>query len=150
MGERFEFIAIVARAEHHESLTLALEGMQVEQHLVGREQGAEPGGDAVLKVLRHHRRAQVAVQVAIAFAPDQLMRQRIDDRNESHAAAQQRQGAAVERIDDALAGIDAADLVAMHGSADQQFRAGAQTGELMNAQMAGWHAHGVLERGGLG
>lgn len=117
-----QLAGVVARPEKHEGLAGGLEGMQVEQRVVLGQQRAQPVGDMVLVVLRRGCRGEVAVQIALAAAPAQLVSQRVGHRHQGQPAGGKRQRALLQLRHHAADGLGAAGFIAMHRAGDDQPR----------------------------
>jgi hypothetical protein len=123
VAERLQRAVIVERTNHHERLARGGKRVDIEQHVVLTEQGAQPVRDLVFKILRVRFREQVAIQVTVAIARDLLVRQRIDDRDERDAAGRDVERAAVDLVHHASDGFGAAHLVAVGRAHDDDARA---------------------------
>ncbi len=139
-GEGLQRAGVVARADHGKGLALALEGMQVEQHFVARDQRRQHVGHAGFVVGRCLGRAEQAVEVALALALQSAPCERIGDGHQGQLAALQLQGAGLELAQDALDAQGAGDFVAMHAAHHEQPGTGVQRGEGVDAQAVGGNA----------
>ena len=83
VGEGLQLVLIVDGAEEHEGHTRGREGVQIHQHVVTGQNGAQPAGDAVLGVFRRQAGAEVAVQVTVALAAAGGPGHRIGHRHEA-------------------------------------------------------------------
>ena len=98
--------------------------MQVEQHVVGRQQRTEPVRDVVLVVDGPVGGRELAVQVAVADAPAVRIGQRIRDRHQRQAAGCETHRTGVDLADQPFDRARAAGLVAVHRAEDDEARAG--------------------------
>jgi FAD/FMN-containing dehydrogenase len=137
VGEGLQVSGVVLGAEEREGLAQPVERMQVQQHIVGIQQRAQHVADTVLEVLRHGRRAQVAVEIAVARAPAQGIRQRVGHGHEGDDAALDAPAACVQFGQGPADGPRPGHLVAVHGAQHDQARAGPQAVELVDAQAGG-------------
>ena len=140
--ERLQSACVVQRADHHKGLTLGLEGMQIEQHIVPGHQRAQPVGNVVFEFLRCVGRRQVAVQVAVAVALLALMGQWVGDGHQRQAAAQQLQPAFVELGQHAAYAMGAGQFVAVHSAQHQQPGAGRDGLEMDGLEVVMGAGHG--------
>jgi hypothetical protein len=136
-GEGLQRAGVVARADHREGLALALEGMQVEQHVVPLDERAQHIGHPAFIVGRRLAGLEQAIEVALALPLQASPRERIGHGQQGELAAQQLERAAVELGQHALDAHGAAGFVAVHPAQHQQPRAGVQRGEGVDAQAVG-------------
>ena len=134
MAEWFKWTAIVARPKHDKRLAGGMEGMQVEQYIMCIEQRAQRIGNVIFKIARLRGRAQIPIEIAITLALLQLVSQGVGDGHQSQGAASEMQLTTIQFANQTFKGTCSAHFIAMHGAENDQTRALAQAGKLMNAK----------------
>jgi hypothetical protein len=134
LGKGLERTGVIVGSDQRERLTLAVEGVQIEQCIVRGKERAQHIANPVFEILRYRSRPQVSIQIAIAGSGDKLIRERIGDGNQRETAPQNSQFACIQFCDQPLDRPNASKFIAVYGTQHDQPGPGLQAMKLMNAK----------------
>lgn len=132
MLERLKGTGVVGGAHHGEGLPRGVKRVQVEQHVVRVQQGAQDVGDLVLVIGRFGADAQIAVEVAIPLPGALLIGAGVRHRHHREDAPFYAKGSSRQLVHDLRNGLGTASLIAMDRTKNHDLRPRLQCHELVN------------------